>query len=270
MGKRMDLFYVAMGAYVLATLLLFLSTIVGIPGILLHGMFKKEKAALPFYQAAIALGSNNTNILAAYGLSQLRDYKPTEAREIFERAKANTNHYLYIKTLTANIALCHWKEGNIKEAVKTYEDLYYYPDLEPVTDFSLENTQEGLDKNHNFYAQDFTTMAFILHLDGQEEKAEYFSHVSIQKTEDYGPAYDNLGQIEYGRGNNEKAIEYFQKGLEYQATMIDSYYYLGKIALDENRKDDAKKHFSDIDLSRVNGLSTITEDDVKKALALAE
>ncbi len=97
----------------------------GRSGIILHSFFKKERAALPFYRLAISLGSTNTNILAAYGLIQLRDYKPEEALEVFKKAKASTKQFLYHKTLTANIALCEWKLGDTKQATQTYEDLYY-------------------------------------------------------------------------------------------------------------------------------------------------
>ncbi len=181
MDKRVDLLYVAGVIYLLVTTLLFLGTIVGIPGIILHSFLKKEKAALPFYKGAVSLGSGNTNILAAYGLILLRDYQPGKALDLFQKAKAGSNHFLYHKTMDANISLCLWKMGKTEEASKTYEDLFYYPDLERIEDFSPENLEEGMNKNHNFYPQDFTTMAYLMFINGETEKCRYFSTISIEK-----------------------------------------------------------------------------------------
>jgi len=262
MDKRVDLLYGVGVVYIIITTLLFLGTIVGIPGIIFHSFFKNEKAALPFYRLAIKLGSSNTNILTAYGLIQLRAYKPDEALESFEKAKDSTKQFLYLKTLTANIALCEWKLGNTKKSAKTYEDLFYYPDYEPIKDFSLENIAEGSNKNFNFFAQDFTTMAFLMFLNNELDKAEYFTKIAIEKMATYGPAFDNLGQIEYKRGNIEKAKLLFADALVHNPDMSDSHYFLASIALEEKDKEVAKEHINQINEDTINGLSTITLEDI--------
>jgi len=262
MNKRVDYLYMVGYAYIVITFILFLGTIVGIPGIILHSFFKKERAAIPFYKLAINLGSTNTNILAAYALILLRDFRPSEAIDIFESARASTKQYLYYKTLTANIALCQWKMGDVEKADETYEDLFYYPDLELINDFSLENLDEGSSKNYNFFAQDFTTMAYLMFVNNQIEKSIYFTRIALEKSPDYAPAFDNLGQIEYKKGNIDKAIEYFSKGIELRPTMVDSNYYLAKIAIENNDKELAMKHLDLIDSTKINGLSTVTSDTV--------
>lgn len=263
MDKRVDLLYAAGVVYIVITTLLFLGTIVGIPGILLHSFLKKEKAALPFYRLAIKLGSKNTNILAAYGLIQLRDFKPEEALVTFQKALDSTKHFMYIKTLTANMALCEWKMGNFEAASKTYEELYYYPDYEAITDYSLENIDEGSNKNHNFFAQDHTTMAFLFYLDNELDKAEYFSKIALEKLATYAPAFDNLGQIEYKRGNIEEAKAYFDEALTHKSDMADSHYFLAKIAFEEKDKETALNHIGQINQKSINGLSTIAIEDIK-------
>lgn len=263
MDKRVDLLYTAGVVYIVITTILFLGTIVGIPGIILHSFFKNEKAATPFYSLAIKLGTKNTNVLAAYGLIQLRDFKPKEALETFEKAKDSTKQFLYIKTLTANIALCEWKLGNLQKASKTYEDLFYFPDYEKITDFSLENLEEGSNKNFNFFAQDFTTMAFLMFLNGELDKAEYFSKIAIEKMKTYAPAFDNLGQIEYKRGNIEEAKNYFNEALTHRPDMPDSHFFLASIALEEKDKPSGTKHINAINQSKINGLSTITVKDIQ-------
>lgn len=267
MDQRVDLLYGAGVVYIIVTTLLFLGTIVGIPGILLHSFLKKEKAAIPFYRLAIKLGTKNTNILAAYGLIQLRDYKPREALEVFLKAKQTTKHFLYIKTLTANSALCYWKLGDLEKAAKTYEDLFYYPDYEPITDFSLENLEEGSNKNHNFFAQDYTTMAYMFFLNNKLDQAEYFSKIALEKMNTYAPAFDNLGQIEYERGNIEEAKEYFDHALTHNPDMADSHFFLAKIALEEKDKENASKHINQINQTSINGLSTIDLGDIKSLSA---
>ncbi len=263
LDQRKDLFLPALNIYLIITGIVFLSLIVGAPGIIIHSFFKKEGPAIPFYKAAIKLGTTNTNILAAYGLILLRDYKPKEAKELFVKANEHARHYFYTKALTANISLCDWKLNNIEEASKNYENLYYFPDTEPIENLGDDNLQEGIDKNYNFNAQDFTTMAFMMYLNGELDKAEYFSKVSIEKLDNYGPAYDNLGQIEYSRGNKDKAKEYFKKGLSFKEDMSDSKYFLSKIAYEEGDTEKALEYINSIDINRINGLSTVTLDMVK-------
>ena len=263
MDKRVDLLYTTGVVYIVVTLILFLGTIVGIPGIILHSFLKNEKAATPFYRLALNLGSGNTNILAAYGLIQLRNYQAKEALETFQKAKASTKHFLYHKTLTANIALCQWKLGDIKTAAKTYEDLFYFPDYSPIEDFSLENLEEGSNKNHNFYAQDFTTMAYLFFLNSDLDKAEYFTKIAIEKLPTYGPAFDNLGQIEYQKGNIEEAKQFFTHALIHKPGMSDSHYFLARIAYEEKDKNTALEHINEISEDTINGLSTISLEDIQ-------
>lgn len=262
MDKRTDLFFPAFIIYLVITGILFLSSVVGAPGIIIHTFLRKEKPAIPFYKAAIKLGTTNTNILAAYGLILLRDYQPAEAKELFEIALANSRHYFYNKALTANISLCDWKLGDAASAAKGYEDLYYFPDLEPIEDLSPENVEEGVSKNHNFTAQDFTTMAYMMFVNGELDKAEYFSNVSIEKMNNYGPAYDNLGQLAYKRDDKELAKEQFKKGLEHKKDMGDSKYFLARIHMEEKDYQTSMDYLCSIDKKKINGLSTVSLDMV--------
>ncbi|MFQ9798794.1 MAG: tetratricopeptide repeat protein [Clostridia bacterium] len=49
------------------------------------------------------------------------------------------------------------------------------------------------------------------------------------RDESHGPAYDNLGQIQYRLGNYEEAESLLLKALDLKETMADSKYYLGMI-----------------------------------------
>lgn len=257
MDKRIDLLYISILIYVMVTIFMFLGTIIGIPGIILHSIFKKEEAAIPFYRTAIKIGSRNINILTAYGLILLRQFQPQEALRLFELAKQNTQQFLYHKTLDCNMALCYWKMNDLEKAVEIYESAYYYPDLEKLPDYRPEQIETALTKNPNFYLSDFITLAYLLFLAGQTDKALFFTQVGLKKDDQYAPAYDNLGQIYYQQGQLELAIENFNKGLELKPTMIDSLYYLAKISLSKDVAA-AKAYCDRIDINKINGLSTIT------------
>jgi Tfp pilus assembly protein PilF len=267
MDKRTDYLTYAGLAFLVVTLILFVGTFIGMIGIMLHTVFKKEHLAMPFYRLAHSLGTTNINILAAYGVLLLKTFEPGEALTVFDKAKHLTGNYLYTKTLTGNIALCHWKIGDPKKALETYEDLFYYPDLELITDYSEENLSEGKNKNGNFYAQDFVTMGYLALINNQREKSRYYTQVALELSDKYGPAYDNLGQLAYAEGNLKEAKEYFKKALELKPGMIDSMYFLAQIAWDEGNIDDAKEKLQAIDISKVNGLSTVTADRINQLKA---
>lgn len=262
MDKRTDLLSYYLLIFVALTLLLFIGTFVGSIGLILQVFLKNEKKSAPFFELAVRLGSQNTNILTGYGLILLRRFQPKEALAIFEKAKATTKQFMYLRSIRTNIALCYWKLGQLEEALKIYEDLFYYPDLAPIEDFSLENLDEGIQKNHNFFAQDFVTLGYLYLIHGEHNKALYFTKVGLTKSPNYGPAYDNLGQLDYIEGRLDCAIEHFKKGIENHPGMVDSLYYLTKIYLEENDIHQAKTYFDQIDTKRISGLSTITHDDL--------
>jgi len=263
MDKRLDYLYTTGYIYLVITLIVFSGSLVGAPGLILHGIFKNEKLAMPFYSLAIKLGSSNTNVLIAYGLVMLRSHHPEKALIVFQQAKEVSRHFFYQKALSTNIALCHWKLGDTTLAAKMYEDIYYYPDLQPITDFTLDNLEEGVEKNANFTAQDFITLGFLEYLNGHIEKALYFSHVGLKKSEKYGPAYDNLGQIAFSQGDYNLAKEYFTQGLVYKPNMTDSIYYMALIAYNEGDYPRSKSILESLNRAKINGLSTITLENVE-------
>ncbi len=267
MDKRTDyLTYAAILIFV-ATLVLFIGTFIGSFGIIFHTFFKKEALALPFYRSAYTLGTTNPNILAAYGVLQLKNFNADDACTIFEKGLSCTSNYLYIKTLTGNRALCYWKQGKLEKALSSYEDLFYYPDLEIITDFSLENLDEGTDKNGNFYAQDFVTMGYLAFINNQREKATYYTHVALKLSDIYAPAYDNLGQFAYSDGNLEEAQHHFKHALELKPSMIDSQFFLAQIAYDQNDAQGALDYLNAIDINSINGLSTISQERIDELKA---
>ncbi len=61
-----------------------------------------------------------------------------------------------------------------------------------------------------------------------------------------------------------KAKEHFMHALELKPGMIDSMFFLAQIAWDEGNKDAAQKQLNAMDLSRVNGLSTVSIDRINE------
>lgn len=261
LDKRTDLWRYSLIGFFVVTLALFIGTLIGTVGLILQVFFKNEKKSAPFFELAVRLGSNNTNILTGYGLILLRRFQPKEALAIFEKAKATTKQFMYLRSIRTNIALCYWKLDQIEKALQIYEELFYYPDLPIIQDFSLENLEEGIQKNHNFFAQDFITLGYLYLIHNETEKALYFTYVGLNKNPKYGPAFDNLGQLDYLVGNIEGAIENFKKGIEFHPGMVDSLYYLSKIYIELGEPSEAKKYFDQIDIHRISGLSTIDHKD---------
>lgn len=256
--NRPDLLMLTGAFYMVVTFLLFMGTIVGTPGLILQMFLKKEEAAIPFYKAAIQLKTKNTNILTAYGLIRFRHFETEEALDLLQTALSTTKQYFYHRSIKINIALCYWKLGRIDEAMSIYEEMLYFPDLERITDFSLENLEEGVNLNPNMTPQDYVTMAYLWIELADFEKAEYFTRVAMELIDDYAPAYDNLGQIAYQQGNVEEAYQHFEKALELKPTMSDSLYYMTLINIEKGHLEEAKTWFDQLKKDRINGLSTIT------------
>ena len=261
MDKRTDLLAFSIFVFIGLTFLLFIGTFIGSIGLILQVFLKNEKKSAPFFELAVRLGSKNTNILTGYGLILLRRFQAKEALAIFEKAKATTQQFMYLRSIRTNIALCYWKLNQLEEALSIYEELFYYPDLTKIEDFTLENLDEGVNKNHNFFAQDFITLGYLYLIHGDLDQALYFTKVGLAKSPNYGPGFDNLGQLDYLDGRLDEAIEHFKKGIENHPGMVDSLYYLTKIYLEEEDLVQAKMYFDQIDTKRITGLSTITHED---------
>lgn len=263
-GSQPVLYYLLLSLYVGISAILFLGNIIGFPGLVLHAFFKKEDKALPFYEAAYKLGAKSAHLLSAYGLVLLRKGKSQTAQEIFESALKYNRNYFYTRILKSNLAICKWKLGQPQAAYEDYLSLYYFPDKEALTDFSLDHLDRGLEINPAFTQQDFVTMGYLALLVNQIEAAFYFSHLALLKQDNYAAAYDNLGQIYYRIGEKDKAKEAFHQAIDLKPNLIDSLYYLARIALEEKQRDKAKDYGQRALNQPFHALNTISQEDLNQ------
>lgn len=257
-GSQPLLFVSAVSIFIGITIILFLGNIVGFPGLILHAFFYKPDKALPFYQAAHRLGSKGTQMLSAYGLVMLRNGNPQKAKELFEEAAANNRSAFYARTLEANLAICEWKLGNPQLAYEKYLALYYASGEDRLTSFDQKDLESGININPDFAQQDFLTLGYLAHLVGKKEEALYFSRIALYKDDNYAAAYDNLGQIYFEDGDLETAKEHFEKAIALKPSLMDSHFYLSKIALAQNNKELAKQHYENAASQPINGLNTVS------------
>lgn len=257
-------FFYAVLAYFIVSMILFLGTFIGYPGLLLHTATQNDELASKFYRPSIALGTTNPNILSAYGLIKLRQNNAAEALGYFQKALDHATHIMYIKTLRGNISICYWKLGQIEKAYTTYEELFYYPDLDEIDDFSEENLDEGIYKNSSFTSQDFVTLGYLSMLMKKYEEATYYSKIALSIDENYAAAYDNLGQIAYFTNDFEEAKKQFLLGLEHKDT-VDSLYYMALIAENEGNISEASAYIKRASDASLSGLNTVKKQELTQA-----
>jgi tetratricopeptide (TPR) repeat protein len=89
----------------------------------------------------------------------------------------------------------------------------------------------------------------------------------LEDTPEHAPAWDNMGQIYYHKGNGDKAKEYFEKALGYRENMVDSLYYMGLIAKDEGDIKTAVDYFTRALDCNVTALNTVTLGEIEAQIS---
>jgi len=260
------------GGWVLLILIIFAGTFVGVLGVLLQGITRRQEPSVPFYRLAFKLGSKNATILASYGLLMLREEKADVAIECFDRALEHNAYFLTTKTLKCNKAIALWKLNRVKEAIALYLEVikqFGQEDQKFITDPSYD--QEGIDdlvaNNDYIYPQDYTTIGFLYTLEEQYEEALFFSQAALAKKEGFASAYDNIGQIHYFQGDMAAAKENFEKALEINPKLPDSLYYAALVAKHEGDNDKAKTLLIKAKQCKLDGLNTINYPMIDAVIA---
>ncbi|GMQ57909.1 hypothetical protein AN1V17_23040 [Vallitalea sediminicola] len=269
------LFY---AGFILLTILLFLGTTIGFIGILVQAAFKNDEKAYKYYRLAYKLHTNNISIITSYGLVLLKKDNINGAIEIFNKSLSLKPQFLADKIIKCNIAICHWKLGNIDEAINMYEKVF--KDFEKATDTDEDEPkelEESIDDNEQtkeyiittnsyVYAQDYTTLGFLYLLKKDYDKAIENSKKALMLNATHAPALDNLGQIYYELNDYGEAIKYLKSALEINPNMADSNYYMGLIFEKKNDIEEARKYFKKTASCNINALNTVTRKDVERKL----
>lgn len=230
--------------YLIANYLIFLGDSIGLTGYFVQTI-GKEELAIKCYQSAEKLGGKNQYALISYGLILLKDFQAKEALIRFEKLDSLKNKKPILEKYNRhNLGICYWKIGDLKKSIEIFDKM--------IEDYEVQSI--------NF----LTTLGFIYLLNGNEDKAFEFTNKALEEDPDHGPAYDNLGQIYYRQNKLDLAEENFLKALELKNTMVDSKYYLGLIYEEKDDIEKAKFYFEEAFNCNINGLNTVTPEQVEE------
>ncbi|VDN46918.1 conserved protein of unknown function [Petrocella atlantisensis] len=264
-------FLIGFGIYSLMMIILFFGTFVGVLGVLIQTFTRDNQKALPLYKLAYKLGTQNTTILATYGLLLLRNNEVSQALNCFDKGLETNTYFLTTKTLMGNKAICYWKLGQLDKAIQIYYDFFDQYGAENQV-FLKNHTYDDdtirtvVKDNPYFFPQDFTTLGYLFMLKEDYVKATFFTKAALNKKEDYASAYDNMGQIAYRQNNLVIAKEYFQKALELDENAPDTLYHMGLIYQLEHNNTEALQYLKKAKSCYLDGLSTITYDMIDTAI----
>jgi len=272
MQQPLSTWFIIAGGWVLLLVIVFAGTFVGVLGVLLQSITRRQEPSVPFYRLAYHLGTKNATILASYGLLMLRENKADVGIKCFDRALENNAYFLTTKTLKCNKAIALWKLGQVDDAIALYLEViekFGRDDQKFMTDRTYD--QEGIDdliaNNTYMYPQDYTTLGFLYTLKEQYEEALFFSHAALAKKEGFASAYDNIGQIYYFQGDIDGARENFDKALELNPKLPDSLYFAALVAKHDGDKDKAQSLLEKAQSCKLDGLNTISYDMIKDVMA---
>ena len=265
--------------FILLTVLLFLGSTLGIIGVLIQSATKSDKKAYKFYELAYKLHTNNIGIITSYGLILLKEDRIEEAIEIFKKSLSLNPQFLASKIIKCNIAICHWKLGDIDKAIEIYEKTFTDFELTSYDDEDDENSnqiEESVEDNEEIeykiktnsyiYAQDYTTLGYLYLLKEDYDKALENSKKALMLNSKHAPALDNIGQIYYKLDNYNEAYKYLKSALDINPNMPDSNYYMGLIFEKKNDIEEAGKYYKKASSCNINALNTVTREEVDRKL----
>ncbi|QUI21538.1 tetratricopeptide repeat protein [Vallitalea pronyensis] len=278
MNQPVSSLLLSYAGFILLTNILFLGSSIGVIGLMLQFIVKKDDAAAPFYRIGYQLGSNHINVLTSYGLILLKENQIEKALEVFNKTIDLKPYFLIDKIVKCNIAICYWKLGNVDEAIRVYEKVfedYALPVDEEEADTDGENAlvevEEDSEKpeyeittNTYIYAQDYTTLGFLYLLKDNVEKAIMNSKKALILNGKYAPALDNLGQIYYRLEDYSASFDYLKQALEINPKMADSNFYMGLVMEKKGDMEEAKKYYELAASCRVNALNTVTSEEIDR------
>lgn len=226
-------------AYLIVSALVCRHYVTGMIGNFYYFIRKPDKA-MHYYTKAVKHNTRNVKALYNYALDSLHNGNGAEALPVLERAEQINTKILFAKLIPLAKSSCYWVMGNIDKAIEILEKLIHeYDYINPST---------------------YTTLGYFYMLKEDYTKAEEFTQKALKDNGEYAPAWDNMGQLEYLRGNREAAEENFRKALEYRESMPESLYYLGKIEAEKGNKKAALEYLEKAAGCYISSMSTVTKE----------
>lgn len=177
-----------------------------------------------------------SRLLYAYLL--LRNGFLDEAEGIINKTTYLGKHALKesdLKKADFNLALIHWKRGNLNDAIMEMEELYadgflnsmlygslgYFYIANNETDKAIELSKEGMEYNSDdMITMDNLGQAYII--SGMLDEAHKLYEELFEKNPEFIEPYYNYGTLLEKRGELAEAKEYYQKALEYDEKYLST------------------------------------------------
>lgn len=209
-----------------------------------HAKGNKEKA-LSLYAKAKDKNMSKPNLWLAYGVLALRtgNYKNAEEilTELINKGSVPSKIKYYAMM---NIALAHWKLGDVSKAVDIMEDVHN----------NLKDTNS------------YQTYGYLLIESGDLDKALDFNLKALDYDDADPVILDNLGLTYYKMGDIDKALKYLIKAEEIKPSQSDTLYHLGCIYLERNELDKAEEKLKEALKYNTNALLTISSKQIEGKL----
>jgi tetratricopeptide (TPR) repeat protein len=144
----------------------------------------------------------------------------------------------------SNLALVLWKKGDLDAAVSMLEEV--------IREFKTTTV--------------YGSLGYLLILKGDLDRALEFNLEASEYNRTNAIIQDNLGQVFYLRGEYEKAYEVYDKLIPSNPAFPEAYYNYGLVLVKRNEPGKALEAFRKASEYKLSFLSTITKEDIDKAV----
>lgn len=183
-----------------------------------------------------------------YGYLQLKYGDIYKACEVYRGLLSEKLDENSVKIAKGSYSMVLWKQGKLDEAIDMLKEVY---------------------KTYKTSALYGTLGTFLIEKGNLEEAYEFILE-SYEYDDTDKVILDNLGQIYCLRGENQKAIEVFEKLMEQNPHFPEAYYDYGKVLMQEGKYERALELSKEALSKEFTNLSTIKREDIEKQIGLIE
>lgn len=242
--------FITLAAFILSSAILiyvFRSDVMMFVGTLKYS--KSSEGGFKWMERAMKTGTMRPKNRLLYAYLLLRNGYLDEAENIINKTVFLGKHALKdldFKTADFNMALIHWKKGNLNDAIMELEELY-----------SAGFVNSAL----------YGTLGYFYIANNETEKAiEFLKEGYLYNERDLVTA-DALGHAYIIMGMLDEAQELYDKIFAFNPEFIEPYYNYASLLEKKGELSDAKNYYQKALLYNEKYLSTITHADVNEAIS---
>jgi tetratricopeptide (TPR) repeat protein len=158
--------------------------------------------AVKWYDRVIRSGAAKTVTKIEYGYIMLRAGDVEKSGEIFQKLLQSKLTDEEKAIVNSNYALLLWKTGHLDDAISLFEEIIPYYKTTSV----------------------YGSMGYLLIIKGDLDRALAFNQEAYEYNSSNKIILDNLGQTYYLKGENDKALEIYEKLIAQNPTFPEAYY----------------------------------------------